>query len=220
MAFASTSAYRGRPCYAGIAEFSVYVARNRRGAGAGRVAMTALLEAAAAAGFWKVLSRIFPENTASRALMAKLGFREVGIYRAARQARRRLAGLRDRRAPARRSGRMTVRRSVVVSTLGITQTLAWGSTYYLAAVFADPISEALQLPQVWFFGIFSAALLLSGLLGPLAGRMIDKHGGRDVLAATNHRFRRRARLPVVRVGHWRPGARLGAHRHRHGLRPL
>ena len=39
VAFASTSAYRARPCYAGIAEFSVYVARNRRGAGAGRVAM-------------------------------------------------------------------------------------------------------------------------------------------------------------------------------------
>jgi len=78
-----------------------------------------------------------------------------------------------------------VRRSVVVSTLGITQTLAWGSTYYLAAVFADPISDTLQLPHAWFFGIFSASLLLSGLLGPLAGRMIDKHGGRDVLAATN-----------------------------------
>jgi MFS family permease len=77
------------------------------------------------------------------------------------------------------------RRSVVVSTLGITQTLAWGSTYYLTAVFADPVSVALDLPKVWFFGIFSAALLLSGLLGPLAGRMIDKHGGRDVLAATN-----------------------------------
>jgi MFS family permease len=78
-----------------------------------------------------------------------------------------------------------MRRSVVVSTLGITQTLAWGSTYYLAAVFADPISDTLQLPHVWFFAIFSASLLLSGLLGPLAGRMIDKHGGRDVLAATN-----------------------------------
>ena len=77
------------------------------------------------------------------------------------------------------------RRSLVVSTLGITQTLAWASTYYLAAVFADPISDALQLPHAWFFGIFSAALLLSGMLGPLAGRMIDEHGGRDVLAVTN-----------------------------------
>jgi phosphinothricin acetyltransferase len=82
VAFASTSTstYRARPCYAGIAEFSVYVARKRRGSGAGRVAMTALVEAAAAAGFWKLLSRIFPENTASRVLMARLGFREVGIY--------------------------------------------------------------------------------------------------------------------------------------------
>ncbi len=81
VAFASTSAYRSRPCYVGIAEFSVYVARHCRGVGAGRVAMTALLEAAEAAGFWKLLSRIFPVNTASRALMAKVGFREVGIYR-------------------------------------------------------------------------------------------------------------------------------------------
>jgi phosphinothricin acetyltransferase len=81
VAFASTSSYRSRPCYAGIAEFSVYVARNRRGSGAGRLAMTALLEAAETAGFWKLISRIFPENTASRALMAKVGFREVGVYR-------------------------------------------------------------------------------------------------------------------------------------------
>ena len=76
-------------------------------------------------------------------------------------------------------------RSIVISTLGITQTLAWGSTYYLAAVFADPISDTLRLPHAWFFGIFSASLLLSGLLGPLAGRIIDRYGGRDVLAATN-----------------------------------
>ncbi len=80
---------------------------------------------------------------------------------------------------------MTARRGVVVSTLGITQTLAWGSTYYLTAVFADPVTAALHLPRAWFFGVFSAALLLSGLLGPLAGRMIDRFGGRDVLAATN-----------------------------------
>lgn len=80
IAFASTSTYRTRDCYAGIAEFSVYVARASRGQGAGRVAMDALIPAAAAAGFWKLLSRIFIENTASRTLMARAGFREVGIY--------------------------------------------------------------------------------------------------------------------------------------------
>jgi L-amino acid N-acyltransferase YncA len=81
VAFASTSSYRNRPCYVGVAEFSVYVARSRRGTGAGRLAMMALLDAAEAAGLWKLISRIFPENTASRALMAKVGFREVGVYR-------------------------------------------------------------------------------------------------------------------------------------------
>jgi L-amino acid N-acyltransferase YncA len=80
IAFASTSTYRARGCYAGIAEFSVYVARAARGRGAGRVAMIALLDATRAAGFWKLVSRAFVENTASRALLASLGFREVGIY--------------------------------------------------------------------------------------------------------------------------------------------
>jgi MFS family permease len=78
-----------------------------------------------------------------------------------------------------------LRRGVVVSTLGITQTLSWGASYYLTAVFADPISADLHVSKTWFFGVYSAALLLSGLLGPVAGRMIDRHGGRDVLAATN-----------------------------------
>jgi MFS family permease len=42
--------------------------------------------------------------------------------------------------------------------------------------------------HAWFFGIFSAALLLSGMLRPLAGPMIDEHGVRDVLAVTNFVF--------------------------------
>ena len=79
-AFASASSYRARDCYAGIAEFSVYVARDRRGHGGGRLAMEALISAARDAGFWKLLSRVFVENTASRALLASLGFREVGVY--------------------------------------------------------------------------------------------------------------------------------------------
>jgi L-amino acid N-acyltransferase YncA len=56
------------------------VARLYRKHGAGRLALVALIEAAAKAGFWKLVSRVFPENTASRALIGKLGFREVGIY--------------------------------------------------------------------------------------------------------------------------------------------
>lgn len=80
VAFASTSAYRTRDAYAGIADYSVYVARDLRGRGAGRVAMVALIDAARDAGFWKLVSRVFVENTASRKLMASLGFREVGIY--------------------------------------------------------------------------------------------------------------------------------------------
>lgn len=80
VAFASTSAYRARECYSGIADYSVYVTRAMRGRGAGRAAMQALIAAAGRAGFWKLLSRLFVENTASRGLMASLGFREVGIY--------------------------------------------------------------------------------------------------------------------------------------------
>ncbi len=80
IAFASTSEYRPRECYAGIAEFSVYVARAQRGRGAGRLAVDALAAAARNAGFWKLVSRVFVENLASRALLRRLGFREVGIY--------------------------------------------------------------------------------------------------------------------------------------------
>ncbi len=81
VAFASTSTYRPRDCYAGIAEFSVYVTREARGHGAGRAAMLALIESAAAAGFWKLVSRVFVENGPSRKLLASVGFREVGIYK-------------------------------------------------------------------------------------------------------------------------------------------
>jgi phosphinothricin acetyltransferase len=80
VAFAASSKYRDRECYAGIAEASVYVAREARGRGAGSLALESLIAAAAAAGFWKLVSRIFVENRASRGLIAAHGFREVGVY--------------------------------------------------------------------------------------------------------------------------------------------
>lgn len=80
VAFAATFPYRPRECYAGIAETSVYVARSHRRRGAGRIALDALILSAQEAGFWKLLSRIFPQNTASLGLVRRLGFREVGVY--------------------------------------------------------------------------------------------------------------------------------------------
>jgi L-amino acid N-acyltransferase YncA len=79
--FAATSSYRPRECYARVAEFSIYVAREARGRGVGRLALGALLAAAERAGLAKLVSRIFPENHASRAVCRALGFREVGVYR-------------------------------------------------------------------------------------------------------------------------------------------
>jgi len=81
VAWATASAYRNRPAYAGVAEHSVYVARAARGAGVGRVALHALCRVYAERGFWKLVSRIFPENHASLALHARCGFRTVGVYR-------------------------------------------------------------------------------------------------------------------------------------------
>ncbi|MGO8947474.1 MAG: arsinothricin resistance N-acetyltransferase ArsN1 family A [Ktedonobacterales bacterium] len=80
IAFASTSSYRPRACYARIAEASVYVRRDARRHGAGRMALTSLLDAARQASFCKLVSRVFVENTASRALIQSVGFREVGTY--------------------------------------------------------------------------------------------------------------------------------------------
>ena len=81
VAFASTSTYRPRSCYAGIAEVSLYVERSFRGRGAGSAAMRAILAEAARAGFWKLVSRVFLDNQASRGLIASAGFREVGVYK-------------------------------------------------------------------------------------------------------------------------------------------
>lgn len=81
VAWASVGAYRSRACYDGIGEVSVYVARDARGFGVGTMALHGLIGACETRGFWKLVSRLFPENIASRALCRSLGFREVGIYR-------------------------------------------------------------------------------------------------------------------------------------------
>lgn len=73
----------------------------------------------------------------------------------------------------------------VIAALGTAQTLAWGSSYYLPAILADPIARDLGLSSNWFFAAFSASLVISGLLGPRVGRQIDRVGGRQVLCISN-----------------------------------
>ncbi len=80
VAWAAASEYRPRECYRGVAEFSVYVREAFQGHGLGRKVMETFMAACAQQGYWKLVSRIFVENAASRALCRRLGFREVGIY--------------------------------------------------------------------------------------------------------------------------------------------
>ena len=80
VAFASTSSYRPRDCYAGIAEFSVYVDRARRGRGAGRAAMEALVARRARGGSVETgVTRVRRERR-QPSPARRVGFREVGVY--------------------------------------------------------------------------------------------------------------------------------------------
>jgi len=73
-------------------------------------------------------------------------------------------------------------RNRIISTLGITQILAWGSTYYLPAVIAKAVSEDTGWPLEWVVGGLSLGLLIAGLISPRVGAAIDRRGGRNILA--------------------------------------
>ena len=81
--------------------------------------------------------------------------------------------------------RLRTRSTVTVAAIGMTQTLAWGSSYYLPAILADPIAAGLDVRKSLFFGFFSGSLLLQAALGPMIGKAIDRHGGRGVLVLSN-----------------------------------
>jgi hypothetical protein len=69
----------------------------------------------------------------------------------------------------------------LVPALGVGQIVAWGSLYYSIAVLGSSIGADLALSAGDTFGAYSAGLLLSGLTAPVAGRAIDRHGGRVVM---------------------------------------
>jgi hypothetical protein len=74
---------------------------------------------------------------------------------------------------------------VVITTLGLTQIFAWGSSYYLLAVIAKPIATDTGWPLALVVGGVSLALLAAGVVSPRVGKAIARHGGRLVLSASS-----------------------------------
>ena len=81
LGFARVSPYSDRCVYSGVGEHGVYVARVARGRRVGRRLLDALVAASEQAGLYKLTSRLFADNAASRAAHLAAGFEEVGIQR-------------------------------------------------------------------------------------------------------------------------------------------
>lgn len=75
-----------------------------------------------------------------------------------------------------------------VVPLGLAQTLAWASSYYLPAMLAAPMARELGIATPTVFAAFSVALVVSAIVGPWCGRLIDHHGRRPVLMGTSGLF--------------------------------
>ena len=78
LGWAAASPVSTRAAYQGVIEHSVYVHRDGRGRGLGRLLLDAFVNASDAAGFWTIQSSVFPENTASLRVHASAGFRAIG----------------------------------------------------------------------------------------------------------------------------------------------
>jgi L-amino acid N-acyltransferase YncA len=78
--WAALAPFSSRPCYAGVAEESVYVAEAARGRGVGRALLEATIDQSERSAIWTLLAGIFPENRASVTLHLGCGFRLVGMH--------------------------------------------------------------------------------------------------------------------------------------------
>lgn len=72
--------------------------------------------------------------------------------------------------------------------LGLGQMMAWATCFYTLGVLAVPMAQGFGLPPNWVYAMFSVGLLCSGLVSPLAGRLLHRHGGRKLLMTSNLLF--------------------------------
>ena len=79
--WAGLTPYSERPCYAGVAEFSIYIEAPARGRGVGRLLLESLVDESERRGYWKLIGLLFPTNAASVALCRAAGCRVVGTHR-------------------------------------------------------------------------------------------------------------------------------------------
>jgi MFS family permease len=80
---------------------------------------------------------------------------------------------------------MPASRPATVTALGIAQILGWGTSFYFPAVLAPPISADTGWPLSWVVTGTSIGLLVAGLIAPRVGAIIDRRGGRPVLALSS-----------------------------------
>src|SRR6185295_7123332 len=79
-AWGSLNVFNAREAYRFVADFSIYVERQHRGTGVGRLMLTRLIELGREHGYHKLVLSAFPTNASGMALYTKLGFRTVGVY--------------------------------------------------------------------------------------------------------------------------------------------
>jgi L-amino acid N-acyltransferase YncA len=77
----SLNVFNPRPVYVHVADFSIYVSREARGAGVGKALLAALIDRARDLDYHKLVLAAFPHNEAGMGLYRRFGFREVGVYR-------------------------------------------------------------------------------------------------------------------------------------------
>lgn len=78
--WASINEFNSRCCYSGVSDISIYIERDFRGKGLGKILLKGLIQTAKNQNFHKLVLSTFEFNEAGKKLYKSLDFREVGTY--------------------------------------------------------------------------------------------------------------------------------------------